>query len=383
MEEIYLDYNATFPLDRELRGELSRLLATEPAFGNPSSTHGPGQRARQLLEDAREELLHLSGLARTHRLVFTSGGTEANHLALRLPPRSGDSAPVLTTALEHPSLEAATLALAQREDRCHVALPHDPTGRVDTGSAREVLTAPARILALHAAHNETGVVQPLRELRELLAPATPLHVDATQWWSKAGMDLSSFRAQSLTVSAHKLGGLPGIGALFVERSHHLEPLWAGGGQESELRAGTENLYAACVFAAAARLRAAHHEEEKQRITALREHLRRELLRALPSLRFQGSAEHGLPNTLSVTFPHGDGRDLLLAAQLAGLAVSSGAACSSGAERPSRSLLALGLDEADARRTLRLALGPPTTIEEVDTCVSRLARIASRLAASTR
>jgi cysteine desulfurase len=378
MRQVYLDYNATAPLEPAAREALQELLSG-PVLGNPSSTHAPGQRARILLDAAREELLHIAGLEASHHLVFCSGGTEGNHLALARSPSDGGTGLLLTTPIEHPSLLEAVRTRAATSDLALQFLAIDGAGRIDFDASAEHVPR-ARLCAVHAAHNELGTIQDLAALRRALPPTARLHADACQHFGKQGFDLASLHADTLAVSAHKIGGPVGIGALFVRKDLELLPLLRGGGQERGVRAGTESVLLAHAFAAAARARALRFAEDDARIRALRDELRDELVRAIPELRVLTPRERALSNTLCVTLPRGDGRALLMAAQLQGLAVSSGSACSSGAARPSAALLALGLDEASARRSMRLSLGPATSHAEIVHAAAILHALHDRFAA---
>jgi cysteine desulfurase len=378
MRQVYLDYNATAPLEPAAREAIEDVLAG-PLLGNPSSTHAPGQRARLLLDAAREELLRITGLERTHHLVFCSGGTEGNHLALRRAPGEENGGALLTTALEHPSLLEAARARAAEGGLDLELLPVDAWGRIER-DAFVAAARRARLCAVHAAHNELGTLQDLAALRAAMPAVARLHADACQYWGKVAFDLSALRADTLVISAHKIGGPVGIGALFLRKDLELEPMLRGGGQERGYRAGTESVMLAHAFAAAARAREQRAAEDAARVSALREQLRSELEDAIPALRVLTPSTGALANTLCVTLPRGDGRALLMAAQLQGLAISSGSACSSGAARPSAALLALGLDEASARRSLRLSLGPATTSVDIAHAVSILRALHARFAA---
>lgn len=379
MRQVYLDYNATAPLEPAARAAIEQFLH-EPLLGNPSSTHEPGQRARNFLESAREELLDLAGLARTHHLVFCSGGTEANHLAVHACAPGAAHKHVLTSAIEHPSLLAALHARAA-EGALEVEFARvDRHGRIDLDHFAARVTERTGLVAVHAAHNELGTLQDLAGIRRTLPAAARLHADACQYWGKESFDLGPLAADTLAVSAHKLGGPIGIGALFVAKTLAVAPLLGGGGQERGWRAGTESALLAHAFAAAARSRAQDFAVHLSRIRVLRDAMRTELERSIPGLEVLTPSERALANTLCIVLPSGDGRALLMAAQLQGLAVSSGSACSSGAERPSAALLALGLDEAHARRALRLSLGPSTTRDEVAHACAILCTLHARFAA---
>lgn len=378
MRQVYLDYNATAPLEAAARRAIEEFLGLQ-LMGNPSSTHAPGQRARHMLETAREDLLALAGLQATHHLVFCSGGTEANHLACSTPRLRERAGTILTTAIEHPSLLEAVREWSRSQQHALVMLPLQSNGRIDLDAVPEQSDS-SPLCAVHAAHNEIGTLQDLAQLRTRLPARTQVHADACQFWMKESVALTVLQADSIAVSAHKLGGPLGIGALFVRKELALEPLMRGGGQERGLRAGTESALLAHAFAAAAKARADRFDRDREHVRILRDRLRDQLKSSIAGLRVVTPDQHALGNTLCVTLPHGDGRALLMAAQLRGLAISSGSACSSGAERPSASLLALGLDEASARRSLRFSLGPATSTEDIDDACTILRELNLRFAA---
>ena len=353
---VYLDYNATAPLRPEAR---AALLEACGEVGNPSSIHAFGRRARRRLEDAREAICARLGVAPA-RLVFTSGGTEANHLALA-QARGG---PVVVSAIEHPSvLEAVPDA--------HRA-PVTSTGEVDLDALARLLAAhrPA-LVSIMLANNETGVVQPLAEVAELCRRSgVLLHVDAVQGPGRCPLGPALEGAHFVSLSAHKIGGPVGIGALLVPDPFTLVPLLRGGGQERRRRAGTENVPGACGFAAAFQ---ALSEAETARLSTLRDRLERELEARVPEVRIIGREAPRLANTSCIALPGVPAELQVVRLDLEGFAVSAGSACSSGKVARSHVLEAMGLPPEIAGCAIRVSLGWRTTAAEIDAFVEAWAR----------
>ena len=341
----YLDYNASAPLCDEARAALVGALGVT---GNPSSVHRSGRAARRLVEDARERVAAMVGAA-PDQVVFTSGGTEANNLALRGTGRRA----VLVSATEHDSvLEAAPEA---------VRIPVDGEGLVDPGALDELLGEaehPA-LVSVMLANNETGVIQPVAEIARIAhRHGALLHCDAVQGAGRLAIDFAALGADLMTLSSHKIGGPRGVGALIVAGSIDLAALNVGGGQERGRRAGTENVAGIAGFGAAARLAASLGEVE--RIAGLRARLEREALARVPRARVFGAGAPRLANTVTLGIPGRAAETQVMALDLAGIAVSAGAACSSGKLAPSHVLRAMGVGEDWAACAIRVSLGRATT-----------------------
>jgi cysteine desulfurase len=378
---VYLDYNATAPLRPEAR---AALLAALAAPANPSSVHGFGRAARRIAESAREEVAALAG-GEPKRVIFTSGGTEANNLAIALSRTHAGVARLVVSAIEHDSVlrPARAIGLPVTE------VPAGPDGAVspdamamalDAG-AREVGEGPA-LVCLMLANNETGAIQPVAEVTRLAhARGALVLCDAVQAAGKIPLDLAALGCDFLTLSAHKLGGTTGSGALVARDDWTPAPLIRGGGQELGQRAGTENLAGIAAFGAAARAaRAALPEAD--RIAGLRDRLQAALLAAVPSAPVYGAgpARQGqgrLPNTLCIGMPGVPAETQVMALDLAGVAVSAGSACSSGKVTPSHVLTGMGLPEQAAREALRFSLGWASTEAEIDRAAAVWIALASR------
>ncbi len=352
MPPLYLDHNATQPLKPAAR---DALLAALAVTGNASSVHGYGRAQRRLLDQARAQVAALADLP-PEGVVFTAGASEANNLALCGLPATA----WLVSAVEHPS------ALAVRPEAQR--LPVDADGLVrpaDLAAALAALPAPA-LVVIQAANNETGVVQPLADLAPLVRAAGGwLHVDAVQAAGRLPRALWAAGADSLALSAHKLGGPQGVGALLLARPTPLAPLIAGGGQERRRRAGTEPVALIAGFAAAATAAIADQAGEALRLLALRDLLEAGLRRLAPDCQVFGQAAPRLPNTTAFAVPGVAAETALAALDLAGVAISSGSACSSGKVEPSHVLAAMGVAPELARGALRVSLGWTTTAADVD------------------
>ena len=352
MTALYLDHNASQPLRPAAR---EALLAALENCGNAASVHGFGRAQRRLLEQARAQVAALAGMPPAG-LVFTSGATEANNLALKGLP----AASLLLGATEHPSV------LAARPDAR--LLPVGPEGRIDSAAlAAALAAAPApALVAIQAANNETGVLQPLDLLAPLVRRAGGwLHVDAVQAAGRLPSALWAAQADSLALSAHKLGGPQGAGALLLAREAPLVAQQSGGGQERRRRAGTEPVALLAGFGAAAAAAAADQPAEALRQIHLRDRLEAGLRRLDAGTVIFGAATPRLPNTTAFAVPGVAAETALAALDLAGVAISSGSACSSGKVAPSHVLAAMGVDPALARCALRVSLGWTTTAAAVD------------------
>ncbi|WP_072385686.1 cysteine desulfurase family protein [Hyphomicrobium sp. CS1BSMeth3] len=375
-ERTYLDWNATAPLLPEARAAIERAL---DVHGNPSSVHAEGRRARAVVETAREQVAALIG-ARPSEIVFTSGATEACATVLAAPWSA-----ILVAGIEHD----AVLRPAEATTGQHIALAVDADGRVDLAEvgdkARSAVTeygAGNILAALQIANNETGVLQPLPEVAAIAREAGALvFTDAAQAAGRIPIDFAAIGADFMALSAHKLGGPKGIGALVVRDGRELPPLIRGGGQERRRRGGTENIPGIAGFGAAADV-ARKTVAEHARIAALRDRLEANLLDTTPEARIVGAGTERLPNTTCIALPGHAAETLVIRFDLAGIAVSAGAACSAGKIGASHVLMAMGLDETTARSAIRISIGPTTTNHDIDRCVAAWREIAAHPRART-
>jgi cysteine desulfurase len=363
-ERAYLDWNATAPLRAEAKAALAAALEL---CGNPSSVHGEGRAARRMIETAREQVAKLVG-ADPMEVVFTSGGTEANALALTpFVMRAGGKAQLerlLISAIEHPSVRSGGRFPAGAVSD----IPVTPQGVVDLAALTAMLArgGPA-LVSIMLANNETGVIQPVREAADIVhAAGGVLHVDAVQGPGRMPIDLAALGADLLTLSAHKLGGPKGVGALVRAPGIHIsEPLIKGGGQERGARAGTENLAGIAGFGAAAEAALRSLQADIARTRGLRDSLEADLRAATPDVVIFGDGAERLPNTSLFALPGIKAETAIIAFDLEGVALSSGAACSSGKVAPSHVLAAMGVGRGLTEGAIRVSLGPATTEADLE------------------
>ena len=377
---IYLDHNATTPLDAEARAAMLPFL--EERFGNPSSVHRAGRIARHAVEQARAAVAALAG-ARGEEVVFVSGGTEADNLALRAGLRAaraqGRAPHLVLSPLEHPAVRECAAALA-REGVEVTELPVDADGRIDPEDLRRVLRPDTSLVSIQAANHEIGNLYPVAELCAIAqARGALFHCDAVQAAGKVPLDSGAARPDLLSLSAHKVYGPKGIGALCARRDLMLEPILGGGHQERGRRPGTENVAGIVGFGVAAEVARRRLADDAARIAALRDRLEHALLR-LPGARLNGDPDPAgrVPGTVNVSFDQAEGELVAMNLDLAGVCVATGAACSSGSLEPSPVLLALGRSRAEAACSVRFSLGRGSTAAEVDEVASMLPGILERV-----
>ncbi len=378
MEPIYLDYAATTPVRPEVRDAMLPLLTEN--FGNASSVHRWGRNAKVRLEDARARVAAAIGASPTE-IIFTRGGTEADNLAIlgrsRLHPELG----VACSAIEH----RAVLNPARQagdEGSPLTLLLVGPDGVVDLASVEAALTTPLSVLSVMWANNEVGSIQPIDTIAELCASAgVPFHSDGIQAVGKVEVRVDRTPLSLLSMSAHKIGGPKGVGALFVRKGTKLQPLITGGGHERGMRAGTEDVAGAVGFALAIELAVRDREAEMQRLESLRDRLQAGLLERVPDLVVNAEGAPRLPNLLNVSVPGAGSEMLLVMLDLEGIAVSSGSACSSGGVTPSHVLTTMGLPAEIAGPSVRFSLGHESTEAEIDRVIELFPPVMERLRAS--
>jgi len=377
---IYLDYNATTPVDPRVLDALVPALRRD--FGNPSSTHVFGDAPRQILETARAQVAALIG-ADAEEIVFTGSGSEADALAIRgavlAAASHGHARPhVITQVTEHPAVLAACAELRERHGVDVTVLPVDATGTVDPADVRAAITDGTVLVSVMHANNEIGTIQPIAEIAAVCrARGVLLHSDAAQSAGKIPVDVGDLGVDLLTVVGHKMYAPKGVAALYVRDGVALHPLIGGGGQESGRRAGTENVpYAAVLGTAAALAAAALTDGEPERLRALRDRFADRLAGLLPSrVHVHGHPTRRLPNTLNLHIDGTVGYELLAATP--DVAASTGSACHAGLHQPSAVQRAIGLDSDAALATLRISVGRWTTPPDVDDAAALIAHAASR------
>jgi cysteine desulfurase len=365
MNRIYLDHNATTPVEPEVLDAMLPYFSGD--YGNASSIHTFGQKARSAVETAREQVAALIG-ARPQEIVFTSGGTEAdNHAIFGIAESATPRVHIVTTAIEHEAVLNTCQALENRGAGV-TYLPVDRDGRIDLTMLRETLRAHPEtglITVMHA-NNELGTVQPLEEIGRIAAESdVHFHTDAVQSAGKIPIDVASFKLDLLSLSGHKLYAPKGIGALYIRGGTRLRQLLYGGHHQRGFRPGTENVAGIVGLGKAAQIARASLADDGKRVAGLRDTLERALLQRVPDARVNGAGAPRTPNTTNITFPGLEGEALVIALDLKGLACSTGAACSSGAVEPSHVLTAIGLPADEARASLRFSLGRHTTVADID------------------
>ena len=376
---IYLDNNATTPPHPEVVDVIGRV--SRDAYANPGSPHALGRRARQVLETARERFAQLLG-AHPDEVLFTSGGTEANNLAVR-GFTAGNPGLIALTPGEHPAVLQACHS-REAEGFTLQWLPLDGDGRlvwVDPPEANSWFGPKLRLVCLILAHNETGVLQSAQPLaRACLARRIPLHLDGLQGVGKIPVSFHDLGCATLAVGAHKFQGPRGVGALLVRRGWNLTPQAWGGHQEGGLRPGTEAVPLVAGMVRALELFQAEQQERLDRQTQLRDRLEQGLAERCPPVVLNGSREHRLPNTLNLGFPGVDGEALLVALDLAGVACSLGSACASGSAEPAPVLVAMQRPPELLLSSVRFSLGPQTTADEIERAIRIISETVRRLRA---
>jgi cysteine desulfurase len=429
---VYLDYNATTPVDPAVVEAMLPFLTEN--FGNAGSVHTPGQRARAAVDAARASVAALIG-AQTKEIVFTSGGTEADNLAIfgsvaatEKSVGSGKEAStaksaadaknassgarsdsgsknassggatgngggfaaekprrhVITSAIDHHAVLHACEELERRGiDVTYIPVSHarETQGLVDPEEVRRAIRPETVLITIMHANNELGVIQPIEEIGRIAREAgVRFHCDAVQSAGKVPLDVNRLGVDLLSISAHKFCGPKGVGALYVREGTALEPLVRGGHAERDRRPGTENVPGIVAIGKAAELSRKLLAEEMARIGALRDRLESALLERIPRAHVNGDRKHRVPNTLNLTFAGAGGEAMVISLDLQGIACSTGAACSSGSTEPSHVLIAAGLSYDDARSSLRLSLGRPTTAAEIDYAIEKIPAVVERLRA---
>jgi cysteine desulfurase len=366
---IYLDYNATTPVDPAVLEAMLPYFSGD--FGNAASIHTTGQKARSAVETAREQVAALIN-AHPQEIIFTSGGTESDNQAIfgMFEPTSYADTDLTSTEIEHEAVLNTCQALAALGITVGY-LAANREGQIDPQHLRDLLheIPDTNLVSVMHANNELGTVQPLEEIGRIASTADVFfHTDAVQSAGKIPVDVNALQVDLLSLSAHKIYGPKGVGALYIRNGTPLRQFLFGGHHQRGFRPGTENVAGIVGFGKAAELAAASLTRDAVRISALRDDLERGLLQRVPQSRVNAALAPRIPNTTNICFPGVDGEALLIALDLKGLSCSTGAACSSGAVEPSHVLIAIGLTPAEARSSLRFSLGRPTTRQEIDTAL---------------
>jgi cysteine desulfurase len=376
---IYFDHNATTYLRREVVDAM--LPYFQERFGNASSLHFFGQENRDAIDSARAHVASLLN-AEPEEVIFTSGGTESDNLAirgaLRARRRISPANHIVTSRIEHPAVLKTCRDL--EEEGCRVSyVPCDENGVVRLDLLEEALTGDTAVVSVMLANNETGVIQPIREISALArSRGATFHVDAVQGAGKIPIDVDDLGVDLLSISAHKFYGPKGVGALYVRRGTALEPVYTGGSHECGLRPGTENIPGIVGLGEASRISKEDLKSEMERIGSLRDRLERGALARVDGITVAGASAPRVPNTSSMIVARVEGEAITLRLSMLGFAISSGSACSSGANEPSYILTAMGISPGIAQGGIRISLGIVNTDEEVDAFLETFPQVVSRL-----
>ena len=378
--QVYLDNSATTPVDPRVATAMAR--AVTETFGNASSVHGFGQQARAAIDRARREVTTLIG-ARQNEIVFTSGGTEANNLAIRglCEAASAHGRHVITSAIEHPSV-AGVCAQLEKQGWEVTRLPVYENGVVRIEDVTEALRPDTVLITIMLANNEIGTIQPVRDIGAIIRERKylRLHTDAVQAVGRLPLSVDELGCDLLTISGHKLYAPKGVGALYVRRGVRLHVQNVGGHQERERRAGTENVPGIVAFGEAAKLAREELDERARHDRALRDKFEAEVRKRISDVVMNGDCEQRLGHLSNISFRFIEGEGLLINLDLEGVAVSTGSACSSGTLEPSPVIRALGVDDELARGAIRFSFGKDNTEADVDYAVDVLVRAVERLRA---
>jgi cysteine desulfurase len=374
MHRVYLDNNATTPLLPEVFDAMRPYFGEH--FGNASSIHHHGQETRAAVEDARESVAALLGCGASE-IIFTSGGTESDNLAIAGLVSPGDH--VITSSIEHSAVLQSSKALARWG--CEVTvLPVDGRSLVDPADVRRALRPTTKLISVMMANNETGALQPVEEIGKIAAEAGVLfHTDAVQAAAKVAIDVQRIGCHALSISGHKIHAPQGTGALYLKKGTQIQPLLYGGRHERSRRAGTENVPGIVGLGKAAKMaKDAFDRGDDRKLAAMRDRLQQGILAQVDAAVVNGDGIARVPNTTNIRFDYIEGEALVIALDLKGLAVSTGAACSSGAIEPSHVLVAMGLSSDQARASIRFSLGKQTTAEDIDFALTLVPETVARL-----
>jgi cysteine desulfurase len=380
MENIYLDYAASTPVDPLVVNEMS--LYYNDIYGNPSSIHQQGQSAREAIDEARDKVARLIG-AKSTEIIFTSGGSESNNLALKgiALAQKDKGNHIITSNIEHPSVANTCKSLETSGFRVTL-IPVDEYGMVNPDDVKKAITPRTILISIMHANNEIGTIQPLSEISAIARDAgVYLHADAVQTTGHIEVDVEKMGIDMLSISAHKLYGPKGVGALYLRNGVNIIPLIHGGGQENGYRSGTENIAGIAGFGKAAELAKEELVDEIKREIGLRNYLIHELSNRIDNVKLNGHPEKRLPNNSNISIDGINSADLLLSLDSQGIYISTGSACIALESEPSHILTAIGLSPAMARSALRLTIGRWTTRQQIDRVIEILPGLVTRLRAT--
>ncbi len=377
MKRIYLDHNSTTPLHPEVLEAM--LPYYKEAFGNPSTIYSFGQETRKATDEAREKVANLIG-ASPEEIIFTSGGTEADNLALKgvAAALEKKGKHIITSSIEHHAVLSALEYLEKRGYKVSF-LPVDKHGWLHPGQVEEAITSQTTLISVMHANNEVGTIEPISEIGEIARKAgIYFHTDAIQTIGKIKVNVDDLKVDLLSLSAHKFYGPKGVGALYVRKGTRIHPLLHGGYQERRRRAGTENVAGIVGLAKAAEIASKEMVQQSRRESNLRDRLEKMIKENINHCRLNGRPTRRLPNTLNVSFEFIEGESLILNLDLKGIAASTGSACTSGSLEPSHVLIAMGVPPEIAQGSIRFSLGRDNRKEDIDYTVKNLVEIVGRL-----
>jgi cysteine desulfurase len=365
MSHIYFDHNASTPVYPEAFDEMIPFLRDD--FGNSSSIHWYGQRAKKAVEQARERMAKFINAESPDEIIFTSGGTESNNTAIK-GAFGGTNQPgkrFVTSAIEHSAVRHVTKHLAEMRGADNVVVPVQPNGIVKLSDVDEAITPDTILCTIMAVNNEIGTIQPVQEIAKICRKKNvPFHTDAVQAAGKIPVDVQAWGVDMLSLSGHKIGGPKGVGILYVRKGTRLTSLIQGGTQQKNRRGGTENVAGCVGMAVAADITAKNFKEEVARLHKMRDHFEKTILSQIPSTFVNGDVQNRSGNTSNIGFEYTDSSELVMALDLKGIAVSNGSACAAGNPEPSHVLLALGLPQDKAHASIRFSFGHTTTDDEI-------------------
>ena len=370
---IYFDHAATTPVLPEVAEVVNECFAK--FYGNASEPHLPGRQAKEILESSRQTVAQVLG-AKESEITFTGGGTESDNLALFgiAEAYSGRGNHIITSEIEHPAVLMPLKFLARKGFKI-TSLPVDKYGMVDPSDVKKALKDTTILVTVMHANNIVGTIQPIEEIGRLLSDKNIIfHTDAVQTFCNADTNVDRLGVDLLSISGHKIYGPKGVGALYIRKGTKIMPLILGGGQEKGRRSGTENIPGIAGLASAARAGFKTLDDRVAKLTAMREYLKKELLKNIDDVRFNGHPVHRLPGNCNFSFRFIEGEAIVLRLDMAGVAASSGSACSSSSMKPTHTLIAMGLSGEEAFGSLRITLGFENTYEEIDYFLETIKRI---------
>ncbi len=377
MNPVYMDNNATTPVRPEVAEVINRYLG--PAFGNPNSIHRFGRKARSAVEVAREHAANLIGALSPEEIIFTSGGTESDNWALRgAVSAAGGGGHIVTSAIEH----SAILDTCEVLEKSGVEITYispDRKGLVSAGEVAAAIRPDTRIVSIMWANNEVGTVQPIENIGALCRDKGILfHTDAVQGIGKLSIDVNLACVDLLSASGHKINASKGVGFLYIRNGIYIDPIITGGGQERDLRSGTENVPSIAGFGEACRIAKKEQPSESEKIASIRDRMENEICERIPDVVINGDPDNRVPGTSNLGFLGAEGETLLIRLDLEGFAVSTGSACSSGSTEPSHVLLAMGLPKDAVQGSLRFSLGWGSTEDDVNRLLEILPKAVERV-----